>query len=151
MLFYISEYPEQLHHPKEDRLLFAPLRRHGDELDDTLAELERQHHQGEALVHHLEHLLIRYEFLGQQAHAALLEAMTRYADFYFHHMRVEEDVVLPAAQRLLSPEEWAATDLEFSANDDPLAGSRAGDDFGKLFSLIVNIAPAPIGLGEALK
>ena len=99
----------------------------------------------------MEHLLIRYEFLGQAAHPALLDAMTRYADFYFHHMRIEEEIVLPAAQRLLTPEEWKATDSEFAANRDPLERSQPGDDFGKLFSLIVNIAPAPIGLGDAMR
>lgn len=151
MMFYISEYPEQQHHPKEDSLLFEPLRRHGGELGATLDELEEQHHQGEALVHQMEHLLIRYEFLGQPAYPALLDAMTRYADFYFRHMRVEEEIVLPAAQRLLTPQEWAVTDSEFAANRDPLEGSRPGDDFGKLFSLIVNIAPAPVGLGDAMR
>src|SRR5215217_3231278 len=47
MLLYISEYPERLHHPKEDRLLFAPLRALTHEHDATLAELEAQHANGE--------------------------------------------------------------------------------------------------------
>lgn len=40
MLFYISEYPEQLHHPKEERYLFARLRHHANDLDKTIDELE---------------------------------------------------------------------------------------------------------------
>src|ERR1700688_1614266 len=50
MLRYIREYPEQVHHPNEDQYLFARLRDRTNELDETLAELESQHAQGEALV-----------------------------------------------------------------------------------------------------
>ena len=49
MLLYISEYPERLHHPKEDRFLFAPLRDHTHQHDAMLVELEVQHAQGEAM------------------------------------------------------------------------------------------------------
>lgn len=53
MLYYIREYPEQVHHPKEDQYLFARLRDRTSKLDETLAELESQHTQGEALVREL--------------------------------------------------------------------------------------------------
>jgi hemerythrin-like domain-containing protein len=36
MLYYIREYPEQVHHPKEDRYLFARLRDRTGELDEVL-------------------------------------------------------------------------------------------------------------------
>src|SRR5215218_3022026 len=57
MLLYISDYPERLHHPKEDRFLFAPLRARTDLHDATLVELEVQHAQGEAMVRRLAHAL----------------------------------------------------------------------------------------------
>jgi hemerythrin-like domain-containing protein len=50
MLYYIREYPEQVHHRKEDRYLFARLRARTDEFDDVLDELEAQHAEGDARV-----------------------------------------------------------------------------------------------------
>ncbi|HET9644264.1 MAG TPA: hemerythrin domain-containing protein, partial [Burkholderiaceae bacterium] len=55
--------------------------------------------------------------------------------------------ILPAAERTLSAEDWAALDAAFSANRDPLTGHPAIDVYRPLFSKIVNTAPAPIGLG----
>ena len=150
MLLYISEYPERLHHPKEDRHLFAPLRRRTGAYDATLAELEIQHAQGEALVRKLEHLLLRYEFGGAAELPAFAQQVERYADFYFMHMRLEEDVIFPALRTHFTDEDWKEADHAFSANRDPLAGTDLKHDFEKLFTVIVSITPAPIGLGPAL-
>jgi len=151
MLLYISEYPERLHHPKEDLYLFTPLRRHTAQYDATLGELEAQHAQGEALVRTLEHLLARYEFGGAAEFAPFREQVGRYADFYFSHMRLEEEVIFPALSEHLGEEEWKQADRAFSANDDPLAGKELKQSFERLFTLIVNITPAPMGLGPALQ
>ena len=149
MMFYISEYPERLHHPKEDAFLFARLKMRNPELDGVLDQLHAQHHQGEARAHQLEHLLIRLEFDGEGTCQAFAGAVQDYADFYFSHMRMEEDIILPAAEKLLNAEDWLAIRDAFSANSDPLENKELKGDFERLFSLIVNIAPAPIGLGAA--
>ena len=64
-------------------------------------------------------------------------------------MREEEDVVLPLAERVLLDEDWAEIDAAFEGNRDPLIGKHVQEDFDKLFSHIVNIAPPPIGLGPS--
>jgi hemerythrin-like domain-containing protein len=151
MLLYISEYPERLHHPKEDAYLFAPLRERTHEHDATLDELEAQHAQGEALVRRLEHLLLRYEFGGEREFAPFAEQVERYADFYFRHMRIEEEIIFPALRAHFSSEDWAKADRAFTANVDPLAGTDLKHDFERLFTIIVSITPAPVGLGPALQ
>lgn len=151
MLLYISEYPERLHHPKEDAHLFAPLRARTHEQDATLAELEVQHVQGEALVRRLEHLLLRYEFGGEREFAPFAEQVERYADFYFRHMRMEEEIIFPALREHFSREDWEQADRAFTANVDPLAGTDLKHDFERLFTVIVSITPAPVGLGPALQ
>lgn len=150
MLFYISEYPERLHHPKEDQFLFARLRSKSHEFDGTLDKLESQHGQGESLVHQLEHMLIRLEFAGEEAYVPFMNLVEQYADFYFSHMRVEEEQVLPAAEKCLDEADWKAVGDAFAANIDPLEKKDLKGDFERLFTLIVNIAPAPIGLGPAV-
>lgn len=150
MLYYIREYPEQVHHPKEDQYLFARLRDRTSKLDETLAELESQHTQGEALVRELEHALTRYELEGNSAFRAFRDLVEKYAKFYFSHMRLEEEVILPAARRLLTPEDWTMVDAAFAGNRDPFAGADLKGGLEKLFLLIVNIIPAPDDLGPAI-
>lgn len=67
MLYYIREYPAQVHHPKEERYLFAPLRDATSELDGVLDELETQHARGDGMLTNLEHALTRYELKGAPA------------------------------------------------------------------------------------
>jgi hypothetical protein len=43
MLFYIEQFPERLHHPKEDAYLFRKLRERTHECDALIAELQLQH------------------------------------------------------------------------------------------------------------
>jgi hypothetical protein len=63
-------------------------------------------------------------------------------------MRLEEAVVLPAAQRVLSDADWAELDAAFATNCDPLTGRTPRDPvFDRLFTRIEMRAPAPIGVG----
>lgn len=149
MLLYIVDYPEKLHHPKEEQL-FALLQRRTDSVDAEIAELRAQHVKGEAAVRELEHTLTQYELDREAGFAPFANAVEEYVDFSFAHMRLEEQAVLPAADRYLTDEEWRGVDASFAANRDPLAGTDYKQGFDRLFSLIVNITPAPIGVGPAL-
>jgi hemerythrin-like domain-containing protein len=141
MLYYIREYPEQVHHPKEDNYLFARLWHHEYHIDKTLAELEAQHAQGEEHVRNIEHALTRYELVGDAALPALRAMLEKYAAFYANHRRLEEEVILPAARKWLKPEDWDVLDEVFGANRDPFYGAQVEEDLGHLFSLIVNSIP----------
>ena len=121
MLYYIREYPEQVLHPKEAQYLFAGLRDRASELDETLAELESQHTQVEALGRELERAITRYELEGSCAFPVFHDLVEKYAKFYFNHMRLEEEVILPAARRLMTPEDWNVVDAAFDGNRDPFA------------------------------
>jgi hypothetical protein len=64
-------------------------------------------------------------------------------------MRLEEAVILPAAQQVLSVDDWKELDEAFATNCDPLTGQYPRDPaYDRLFTRIVMRAPAPIGLGE---
>lgn len=150
MLEYISEYPHKVHHPKEDQYLFALLRGRTNQLNQTLDELESQHLQGMSQLRALEHALARYELEGAAAFQAFFDMVESYATFYFDHMRLEEDAILPAAIKFLRPDDWAVIDAQFAANAGLLADSDYKESFDKLFSLIVKISPAPIGRAPAI-
>lgn len=147
MVYYIDAFSERSHHPKEDTYLFSALRQRSDAANDLLLEVERQHAEGAKLIRDLEQELLRYEEGGARHREALAESLKQYSDFHWKHMRMEEDEILPLAQKHLTPLDWERIAAAFSANHDPLAGLDPGEEFDQLFHRIVRLAPAPIGLG----
>ena len=150
MLFYVDEFPEQLHHSKETQLLFPKLRERCPQIASVLDRLDREHARGEKAIRDLEHDLLAFEVLGEPRRAAFEQAVDRYIDFYLSDMRIEEEEVLPLALKHLSAEDWKELDAAFLANRDPLTGHEPDDLYRPLFTKIVQEAPAPIGLGPAL-
>jgi hemerythrin-like domain-containing protein len=109
MLFYIDEFPERLHHTKESELLFPPVARLAPETRETIEKLEKDHQHGESAVRELQHLLLAWELIGDSRRAAFEAAAKRYLAFYLEHMRLEETVILPVAQKVLSAADWVGT------------------------------------------
>jgi hemerythrin-like domain-containing protein len=147
MLFYVDEFPEKRHHLKESQLLFPMLRARAPEASAVLDRLDQDHAQGEKAIRDLHHGLLAFEMLGESRREIFERAVERYADFYFEHMSVEEKQVLPLAEKLLTEPDWAKLNAAFDANRDPLTGHRPEQEYEALFSRIVNLLPAPIGLG----
>jgi hemerythrin-like domain-containing protein len=147
MLYYLDTFSERMHHPKEDRFLFAPLKRHGREADPVVSQLESDHAEGGRALRRLEQFLIRYEEGGDREFPAFARAVDEFVQSYWEHMRLEEEQLFPLAEKLLTPDDWYVVDRAFAENRDPLAAERDTRDFQKLFSRIVNLAPPPIGVG----
>lgn len=149
MLFYIDEFPERLHHTKESELLFPPVARLAPETREAIEKLEKDHQHGESAVRELQHLLLAWELIGDARRGAFEAAAKRYLAFYLEHMRLEETVILPVAQKVLSDADWLELDAAFATNCDPLTGKYPRDPaYDRLFTKIVSQAPAPIGLGS---
>jgi len=149
MLFYIDEFPERRHHPKESDLLFPRLARAVPALMPVIQRLEAEHMSGEAKVRELQHLLLAWELIGESRRMAFADTARVYVAFYLAHMRTEETQLLPAAEQVFSADDWAALDAAFLRDRDPLAGGLRDPCYDRLFSRIVLTAPAPIGVGAA--
>ena len=148
MLFYIDEFAERQHHPKESEWLFPRVAARCAEATLAIERLDHDHEGGEAAVRELQHLLLAWELLGEARRRAFADALVRYVDFYLEHMRLEEAVVLPAALAYLQAHEWEAINRAFSTNDLLLTpGVQRDPAFDALYARIVNSAPSPIGLG----
>lgn len=148
MLFYIDEFPEQRHHRKETELLFPLIRSRTDEINEALDKLDRDHVASERAIRTLEHALLKWEMLGEPRRAEFEQALLRYTELYRAHMALEEQSVLPVAQKVLQDADWTQLDAAFESNRDPLTGQTPEAEYEALFSRIVRTAPAPIGLGE---
>jgi hemerythrin-like domain-containing protein len=150
ILRYIDQYPEQLHHPKEDEHLFARLVARAPQTRLLVEELQAEHEEGARLIRELERALLFFEEGWPAGAREFQQQVERYAEFHWQHMRKEEHELLPLAERHLTADDWQVVDAAFAANQDPIAGMQE-HDFEELFTRIVNLAPEPVGLGARWK
>jgi hemerythrin-like domain-containing protein len=150
MIYYIDAFPERMHHPKEDAHLFARLLLRDPGSRPLVDDLQLEHQQGAKLVRDLEQAMIAYEHTWPAGAEKFATAVEMYAQFHWNHMRREERDLIPRAEKVLTAEDWRAIEDAFAGNDDPIADLRE-KDFSEIYQRILNLAPAPIGLGERWK
>ena len=156
MLFYIDEFPEQVHHTKETSLLFPKVRARSTEAAAVIDRLDREHERSHHAVLGLEHDVLALEMMSEafDAPARLLrfeKEMHAYIAAYLEHIRIEEVEILPLAERVLTGADWDELDTAFMQNRDPLTHREGDDAFRPLFKRILMTLPAPLGLGPALE
>jgi hemerythrin-like domain-containing protein len=156
MLFYIDEFPERLHHPKESELLFPKLRARSATAGAMLDRLDADHARSQRAILELEHEVLALEMMAEARDAderrrRFEEHVEAYVLGYLEHIRIEETEALPLAERVLGPADWAELDAAFMRNRDPLTRRESDDEFRPLFKRILLTLPAPLGLGPALE
>lgn len=145
ILDYVVSYPDRWHHPKEDRFLFAAIRRRTHDADVLLADLEHEHRIGDPMIEELKHQLIDFQNGEPGAREAFFDLAGRYVQLEWAHMRKEEDLLMPIAERVLDKADWEEIDRAFRENDNPLFGIKPKDEAERLYQRILSLAPAPIG------
>ena len=148
MLYYLREFPERRHHVSEDASLFALLMQRSNSADNIIRELESEHDQGETMLNMLTVALSTWEAGRPEGAAGFAQALKRFSEFYWRHMDKEESGLLPIAEKELTEEDWREIRDRFAAHADPLSGKQRIDEFDALFSDIVRMTPAPLGVGD---
>ncbi|WP_198321136.1 universal stress protein [Azohydromonas aeria] len=141
MLQYLRDFPERLHHPKEERHLHARLLERHPDAAELLAELERQHQAEYEAVRRLTRLVDRCAAGAPEAAPALQEAVQDFAAAAWAHMALEEGRLLALAGEHLLEADWLELAEAFEANDDPGLGRYEAEDLKKLFSRIARWVP----------
>jgi monoterpene epsilon-lactone hydrolase len=120
---YLTHYPDQYHHPRED-LLFSSLLRSDGEFETRLGRLQREHQTlhsyNDALFDELSDIA-----RGRPAdRPRLLRNLVRYLDGYRRHMEYESKEIFPHAQGTLTRRELGELDAKTRTIDDPIFGAR---------------------------
>jgi hemerythrin-like domain-containing protein len=102
---YIQAFSLGVHHPKEEDHLYLKLRLRTSLYDAELSELQRQHVRQNELIDELVKLA-ELDAASAQRSTDFEPAVERYASFLWEHFGREEGVILPAAQRYLTQEDW---------------------------------------------
>ena len=140
VLYYIDDFPERLHHPKEEEYLFEPLRARTKDFDDVLDALQHEHVRSAAMVRGLHAGLVHYLAGAHGALKTLIDRMEAYAAMLREHMRSEEDL-LARAGACMSESEWQAILAAFAANEDPLLAADVRAEFRNLYRRIQTLLP----------
>lgn len=148
MLHYLKAFPETLHHPKEDAYLFAALRKRTGAADEVIAELEQHHKDGKHLLTTLEQAFTQFDRGVAGSFELFADALAQFTEAQWHHMSVEEKILLPAARKHLLPEDWTEIAAAFGKNGDPRFGAEPDKAFRLMFSKIARMAP-PLTRGAA--
>jgi len=114
MFDYIEAIPDRVHHPKEDEYLFRFLRMRTNEADVVLDELEGQHGICTTLLSSVRKAMNNYKENGDLD--GFDRSLQAYADFLWEHMRKEEKIVLPLAEKYLTNKDWEEIHMAFLAN-----------------------------------
>jgi hemerythrin-like domain-containing protein len=139
ILQYCLEYPDAVHHPKED-LIYGVLRSRDPVLAAEVGDLEEEHRDLAELTRSLAELIERAlaeEPVGRDQVRDLTRDFIRR---YRHHIAREELHVFPAARQVLSDPDWAEIDGKLGDKDDPLFGEVVADYFHALRDDIDSLA-----------
>ncbi len=131
MLQYCMEYPDAVHHPKED-LVYGLLRGRDPVLAAEVGDLEEEHRSLAEMTLSLS-ALIELARAEEPVNREQVHNLTRdFIQRYRHHIAREELHVFPAARQVLSQDDWAEIDAKLGDRDDPLFGEVVADYFQAL-------------------
>jgi hemerythrin-like domain-containing protein len=141
IMFYMTHYPDALHHPKED-LAFAKVAERYPAIRPLVNVLAEQHallkREGDALVIAFDDIVN-----GGITSRDHVEAPGRaYIAAFRRHVDTEEAQILPLAAALLDRDDWAAIDSAMLKLDDPLFGQTQDERYAALRRRIAREARA---------
>ena len=135
-IYYIQVFPQQFHHPMEEKILFPLVRRHRPELNEILQQLDAQHLQGDQAIHELEQSLRKLERNWADNHAAFTNLVRAYVQAQREHISLEEREVLKPIKASLSDADRATLNSAYGVTIDPLFGENLATGFDALLKRI---------------
>ncbi|ACN13196.1 putative fusion protein with hemerythrin HHE cation binding domain [Desulforapulum autotrophicum HRM2] len=105
-VLFFEEYADQLHHYKEEYLLFSVLAsKKGGRIDLGIGSLRYQHELNRRCIKKIEDSLTGYEKCGEIATTTLLENLAVYISILKRHIFIENRLFYPMAETELSEDE----------------------------------------------
>ena len=139
VMYYMIQYPDQFHHPKED-VAFKKVMEQDNGMEPVVRDLMTQHQviaeSGKRL----------FEQLGAVVAGAMMtresvEAPGRtYISYMRNHMDQEETQLFPTALKILRDEDWIAVDAAIETQGDPLFGETVQRRYAALHQQIAREA-----------
>lgn len=144
---YIAEFPNRIHHPKEEAFLFRAMRQRAPERCTALLDrLMFEHGKEDESIEQFLNALSDYKNSAPGATARLANVAGSYAKHLERHIEVENTQAFPLAEEVLLASDWQTIDAAFLANDDPLVSATPGLRFAELHRRIMALGATPPGI-----
>lgn len=135
IMLYMIEYPDVVHHPKED-LIYQRLRSLHPEIDDDLKRVETDHQNieksGLTLKNDIEAMSVGADLNRDE----IIDNLRQYIEQLREHMYWEEKELFTLADELQSDGDWSAVVLKNDEIGDPLFGPRVERKYRRLLARI---------------
>lgn len=148
-LYYIDDFQERCHHPKEDEYLFKFLRQASSEFDAVIDGLQAVHGRSAYAISQLNRHLVHYQGGAPFGLESLRAGVEAYAEQMYEHMRCEEDL-LERSRKVIAEQDWVRIAAAFAENDDPLFGINRREEFVRLYQRIQLLVPHKLKQSLAL-
>jgi len=144
ILDYIANYPDVIHHPKEDAV-FRVYRERSDQGADTIDALMREHDTLRSMTKELRDALSGVDQDAFVPREKLEQQCRAYIDLQRRHMAIEESAVFPLVRRALKSADWKRIEADIPLKADPLFGEEVQDEYRALYDRITQDRGAPVG------
>jgi hemerythrin-like domain-containing protein len=141
ILYYIEEFTNRFHHPKEDQFFFSAMESRVGTRPPLLDQLALEHRESVGNTAELRRLLVHLDAHRPNALAELGAATSTFVDAQLAHMRREEQELLPLVDLTLQDDDWVRLATAFTANNDPLFGRSPRQEFARLRNRLAASAP----------
>ena len=139
-LYYLDDFQERCHHPKEDDYLFKALSAASTRFAVEIAKLQAAHASGAMAMAQLQRDFVHYQGGAPGGLDSFKVAVDRYAQGMTAHIESEE-ALLEMSHEVLDEAAWVGIAAAFDKNDDPLFRSTPRAEFGRLYRRIQLHAP----------
>jgi hemerythrin-like domain-containing protein len=143
ILQYLHEYVDRSHHPRED-VAFARLAQRQPSLQLQVARRLQEHRVIAAAGERLVALLNEIMNGDLMARADVERAAATYLVYYRHHLRAEEELVIPQAVALLRREDWSEVAAAGTGAADPLTAEGIDVRYSELRRELGTAGKAPM-------
>jgi hemerythrin-like domain-containing protein len=129
---YMVTWPDRYHHPRED-LIYGRVAEVDAKAVDEVDTLQRDHDQTASRGRKVLKDIERWRE-GECTGAVVVNSGREYVDHMYEHMNVEEKVVFPHIESVLTAEDWRelTEDDQLRAVSDPVFGPRVQREFRNL-------------------
>jgi hemerythrin-like domain-containing protein len=138
---YLSGYPDQCHHPKED-VLYRKLVGRFPDLMQSINHLVEEHETLGKLTRDLCQVMSDSHHDLSPMDEGLAGRLRAFVDSYHHHMVMEEEQFFPLALNRLSRNDFAEIDFTLFDQPDPLFNKAAEEKFVRLSDEIARLGVA---------
>lgn len=135
---YLSGYPDQCHHPKED-LVYRKLLSRFPDMAEPLEDLVGQHEKLADLTRGLTRAIGESRNGPPTVNEGLADQLRTFVDFYRLHMLMEERHFFPLALQRLSRKDFAEIDFTLFDQPDRLFNRGAEETFAALHDAITQL------------